>query len=297
VPTPSDLREALLERTFTLYWRHLWWWMRLLVPLALTAGVVYGLLAPALAHVLPANVPQALAVAATVIPRVAAVTWLIAGLAGAQALALRDRTLPPLSRVAAVLVPRFAGIYAATTLVAVEVAALGALGAGLAAGLASLPLRMLPSMGAGDLTARSISLLVLLPLLVLGAVPAVWWLVRHVLAIPFQALDGGSPWASLRAARASSRGHVGAILGLLVVTAVASNVLVLVCRAAGSLATLLVAPGLFRPIFGEGPLRSAAGADVQRGATLLATLVMLPLMLLPLAVIAHRLRGTNEPQG
>ena len=87
------------------------------------------------------------------------------------------------------------------------------------------------------------------------------------------------------------------MLGLLLVTVVASNVFVLLCRAAGSLATLLLAPDHFRPIFGEGPLGSGAGAGVQLGATLAATFVTLPLMLLPLAVLSEWMRGRGDAAG
>jgi hypothetical protein len=78
------------------------------------------------------------------------------------------------------------------------------------------------------------------------------------------------------------------------VTSLASQAIVLLTRAAGSLLTLLIAPERFRPIFGEGPLRSAAGAEVQLGATLLATFLTLPLVLLPLSVLCLHLRDAEQ---
>jgi hypothetical protein len=295
VPTSSSSREALLEHTFALYWRHLTLWMGVLLPVAVTAASVYWLAGRAVAALMPAGVPPQVAAAVTVMPRLAAALWLLAGVVGAQVIALRDlasatNRMPPLLDILRRLLPRFAGTLATSTLVIVHVAALGALGAAVGAGLAGMPLSILPRFGASQGTSRSVALLLLLPLLVAGVLPAVWWLGRHAVAIPLQTLEGGSPWATLRTARAMTRGRIGSVLGLFIVTSVANSVLVLLCRAAGSLVTLLVAPDRFRPIFGEGPLRSTAGAGVQLAATLVATFVTLPLVLLPFAVLCLWLR-------
>jgi hypothetical protein len=302
VPNPSSSRsrEALLERTFSLYWRHLPWWLALLAPVAVSAGVVHVGLARALATL--ADAPAPIAAAARAIPAVAAAAWLLAGAIGAQALALREAQTtaawPSLGHVFRLLTTRFLSTLAVSMLVIVQLLALIALGGGAAAGLASLPLTLLPQWGVSDGTARSIGLLVLLPLLVAGVVPALWWFGRHAIAIPIQTLAPGSAWSALRTARHATRGRVGAVLGLVIVTQCAGNVLVLLSRMAGSLATLLVAPDRFRPIFGEGPLRSADGAIVQLGATLVATFVVLPLMLLPFSIIwlAWATEGTEATE-
>ena len=66
----------------------------------------------------------------------------------------------------------------------------------------------------------------------------------------------------------------------------------LLSRAAGSLVTLLFWREQFRPIFGAGPLDAAAtgaGAWIQLGATIFAHVMTVPLVLLPLAVLAVEL--------
>lgn len=299
VPTSSTSREALLERTVTLYWRHLPLWMGLLAPLAVTAASVYWLVGRVVAALHPSDIPPQAAAALAALPPLAAGSWLLAGVVGAQAIALQESgatgAMPRARDILQRLAPRFAGTLATAMLVVVHVVALGAVGAAVAAGLAWLPIGVLPRWGASQGTARSIALLVLLPLLVAGVVPAVWWFGRHAIAIPLHTLEGGSPWATLRTAGALTRGRVGPVLGLVIVTGVANSVLVLACRAAGSLMTLLVAPDWFRPIFGEGPLRSSAGAGVQLAATLVATFVTLPLVLLPLSVLC--LAWRDGPRG
>ena len=75
-------------------------------------------------------------------------------------------------------------------------------------------------------------------------------------------------------------------------TDLATNVVVLACRATAALATLLFWPSQFRPIFGTGPLDAATtdvGAAILLGATGIATLVTLPLVFLPLSVFAVEL--------
>ena len=268
----------------------------------MTAAAIHVAIARALgASTWVESASAAMARAVGVMPAVAATVWLLAAAVGAQALALagwngeRDGR-PAVVEVWRRLAPRLLGALAASTLVVVHVALLGLLGAAGAAGLAWLPLGVLPRLGVGEATARLLTLLVLLPLLVVGAVPALWWLGRHAMAIPLQVLAGGSAWASLRRARAATRGHAGSLLGLLLVTLLANQAVVLLTRAAGSLLTLIVAPEQFRPIFGEGPLRSTGGASVQIGATLLASLVTLPLVLLPLSVFCLSLTAERERQ-
>jgi hypothetical protein len=303
VPNPSSSREALLEQTFSLFWRHLGWWILLLTPSAVSAVAVYVLMERAREVLLP-DAPAPVIAATTVMPEIAALAWLLGGAIGSQVIALRAAALrggaaawPSIGDVLGQLAPRFAPVVATSVLVTVHVAAIGAVGAGVAAALAALPLSVLPGWGVSDGTARSIALLVLLPLLVTGAIPTFWWFGRHAIAIPVAALEHVSPWAALRAARQATRGRLGSVLGLFIVTSVFSNVFVLLSRMAGSLGTLLVAPDLFRPIFGEGPLKSADGAIVQLGATLLATFVTLPLMLLPFAVLCLALRtGPDQPR-
>jgi hypothetical protein len=306
VPNPSSSREALLEQTFSLFWRHLGWWILLLTPSAVSAVAVYVLLERAREVLLP-DAPAAVIAATTVMPEIAALAWLLGGAIGSQVIALRAAARrsaalgaagpggdagawPSIGDVLGQLAPRFAAVVATSVLVTVHVAAIGALGAGVAAALAALPLSVFPRWGVSDGTARSIALLVLLPLLVAGAIPTFWWFGRHAIAIPVAALEHVSPWAALRAARHATRGRLGSVLGLFIVTSVFSNVFVLLSRMIGSLGTLLVAPDLFRPIFGEGPLKSADGAIVQLAATLLAAFVTLPLMLLPFAVLCLALR-------
>jgi hypothetical protein len=299
VPTPASHREALLERTFALYWRHLGWWLLLVAPIAASAGAAWLIVDRALAALLPVDTPGPIVAAVAVMPEMAGAAWLLAGVIGGQAIALHAAASPggrwpTLGAVLSRLSSRFPATLAAAVLVIVHVAAIGAAGAGIAAALAAAPLTLLPRWGVSDGTARSLSLLVLLPLLVAGVTPVLWWLGRHAIAIAMCALEPISPWAALRAARRVTKGRVWAVLGLVIVTQCASNVLVLLSRMAGSLATLLVAPDRFRPIFGEGPLRSADGAIVQLGATLTAAIVMLPLMLLPFAVVTLAWRGHED---
>ena len=133
-------------------------------------------------------------------------------------------------------------------------------------------------------------------MLVAGVVPALWWFGRHVVALPLVAVVAMPARAALTHARRVSRGHVGTILGLFIVAALASNVVVLLARAVGSLATLLIAPERFRPIFGTGPWEGAAGPEVQLAATLVATVLTLPLVLLTFSVTAFALvAGSPDP--
>ena len=271
----------------------------LVAPVALSAGAVSLLVNRALAALLPPDGLGPVIAAVAVMPEMAAAAWLLAGVIGGQAIALdaaastSDRW-PSLGAVFTRLAAGFPATFATAVVVIVHVAAIGAAGVGAAAALAAAPMTLLPRWGVSDGTARSLTLLVLLPLLVAGAAPLLWWLGRHAIAIAICPLEQLSPWAALRAARQTTKGRVWAVLGLVIVTQCASSVLVLLSRMTGSLATLLVAPDRFRPIFGEGPLRSPDGALVQLGATLAATFVMLPLMLLPFAVVAVAWRAGSS---
>lgn len=286
----ASAREALLEHTFSVYWRHLGWWLTLAAPIALSAGVARLLVDRAVRAVLPVDASPVALRAAALMPIVAAVAWVAAGVIAGQALTLRaeredDGRWPSIGSILAALLPRFPGALATTVLILVSAAAIGAVTLGVAAALAAAPMTLLPRWGMSDGSARSISLLLLLPLLVAGAAPVLWFLARHMPAIALSALTPRSSLAALAESRAATKGRVWTVLGLVIVTQCASNVVVLLSRMAGSLGTLLIAPERFRPIFGEGPLRSADGAIVQLGATLAATFVMLPLMLLPFAVL------------
>lgn len=294
---PASLREIALERTFALYLQRWLLWLALLVPVAVTAGLVFLAVRAVLAAAGAGGTPDPVSRAAAVMPGLAAAIWLIGGGIGAQVVALRTLTAgrePDVHASLLTVLPRLPRLLAVTAVVVVLVTAAGLAGAGTAAALAWVPRAALPALGASDATAKSISLLVLLPLLVAGSLPALWVFARHVLAIPLAALRDEPPFASLAAARRISRGRAGAVLGLFLVTTLAGNVVVLLSRAAGSLVTLLFAREHFRPIFGAGPLESSAGAWVQLGTTAAASLVMLPLLLLPCAVLADELERSAD---
>jgi hypothetical protein len=168
----------------------------------------------------------------------------------------------------------------------------GLVGLAVAAGFIYLPQLALPAFGVSAGTARTLSLLITLPMLVAGTAPALWALARYALALPLSAIVDASPFAVLSLSRRLSRGHGVSIVGLMVVTLLANTVLVLLSRAAGSLVTLLFWREQFRPIFGAGPLDVAstgAGAWIQLGATIFANVLTVPLVLLPLAVLAVEL--------
>ncbi len=294
---PAALRETALERTFGVYVRRWVLWLALLVPVAATAGLVFLAVRAALTAAGAGEATEAARRAVAVMPGLAAVIWLIGGGVGAQVLALRTLAAgrePDVHATLLTVLPRLPRLLAVTAVVVVLVAAAGLAGAGAAAALAWVPRAALPALGASEATAKSLSLLVLLPLLVAGALPALWIFGRHVLAIPLAALRDEPPFASIAAGRRISRGHAGTVLGLFIVTALAGNVAVLLSRAAGSLVTLLVARDYYRPIFGAGPLDSSAGAWVQLGTTAAASLVMLPLLLLPCAILAVELERSAD---
>jgi hypothetical protein len=287
----ASLRERALERTFSLYRRHFGLWLSLVAPIALSAGVVWLLVQRALSSV-GVGQSEALTRALAAMPNVAAGVWLVAGVCGGQALALAAFERGEHVRAPAVLAGLMAcsaRLLAVGLVLLVGTSTLVLLGLGLAGALAHVPLLLLPAAGASATTAKSLALLVLLPSLVAGVVPALWWFGRHVLALPLVAVAPLSAGASLRAARRLSRGRLGTILGLFVVTALASNVAVLLARAAGSLVTLIIVPERFRPIFGTGPWKGAAGPEVQLVTTIVASLLTLPLVTLTFSVVAFAL--------
>ena len=298
---PRSLREVALERTFSLYFKHLVLWLALELPVLATGALIYlavraaaiGSLGPGAD---PETVRQVLPVAAS-----AALVWSLAGLTGGQIcalLAIEAGAAPAVNGVLLAVLRRAPRLLATSSVVVVLVAGVGLLGLGLAALLIWLPQVVLPAIGVAPGTARTLSLLVMLPLLVAGVLPALWVLGRHAVALPLAAIAETSPFSVVALANRLSRGRTGSILGLLIVTALANSVLVLLCRATAALATLLLWPSQFRPIFGAGPLDAATtdvGAMILLGATGLATIVTVPLVLLPLSVFAVELtRGRAE---
>jgi hypothetical protein len=297
---PRSLREVALERTFSLYFKHLVLWLALELPVLATGALIYlavrgaaiGSLGPGAD---PDTVRSVLPVAVS-----AALVWGLAGLAGGQIcalLAIDAGAAPGVNSVLLAVLRRAPRLLATASVVVVLVGGVGVIGLGLAALLIWLPQVILPAMGVAPGTARTLSLLVMLPLLVAGTLPAIWVLGRHALALPLGALAETSPISVVALANRLSRGHAGSILGLLIVTALANSVAVLLCRATAALVTLLVWPSQFRPIFGTGPLDAAttdAGAAILLGATGLATLVTLPLVLLPLSIFAVELTRGRE---
>jgi hypothetical protein len=290
-----SLREVALERTFSLYFKHLILWLALELPVIATGALIYLAVRAAAIGSLgpdadPETVRHVLPVAAS-----AALVWGLAGLTGGQIcalLAIDAGTPPAVNGVLLAVLRRAPRLLATASVVVVFVSGVGLIGLGLAALLIWLPQAVLPAIGVAPGTARTLSLLVMLPLLVAGVLPALWVLGRHAVALPLAAIAETSPFAVVALANRLSRGRTGSILGLLIVTALANSVLVLLCRATAALATLLLWPSQFRPIFGTGPLEAAAtdaGAAILLGATALATIVTVPLVLLPLSVFAVEL--------
>jgi hypothetical protein len=292
---PRSLREVALERTFSLYLRHFTLWLALVLPVVATGAVIFAAVrAAALGSIGPGADP---AVLRTVPPMAwaAAIVWGLAGVTGGQIcalLVLDNHGNPAVNSVLLAVLRRSPRLLATASLLVVLVAGAGLAGLGVATALIWAPRILLPAMGLTAGTARSLSLLIALPLLVAGTAPALWVLGRHVIALPLAAVAETSPFAILGLARRLSRGHVFSILGLLVVTDLANTAVVLLCRAAAALGTLLVWPSQFRPIFGTGPLDAATtdvGAMILLGATAVAAIVTLPLLFLPVSVFAVEL--------
>jgi hypothetical protein len=300
VTAQRSLREVALERTFSLYFKHLVLWLALELPVVATGALIFLAVRTAIVGSLgPGADPQ---LVRSVMPLAvsAALVWGLAGLTGGQIcalLALDARTRPGVNGVLLAALRRAPRLLATASLLVVLVGAAGLIGLALAALLIWLPQAVLPAMGVAPGTAKTLSLLVMLPLLVAGTLPALWVLGRHAVALPLAVIAESSPFAVVALANRLSRGHAGSILGLLIVTDLATNAVVLACRAAAALATLLFWPSQFRPIFGTGPLDAATtdvGAAILLGATGIATLVTLPLVFLPLSVFAVELTRARD---
>jgi hypothetical protein len=290
-----SLREVALERTFSLYFGHFALWLALLLPVIATGAVIFLAVRTALVGSLGPGARADLLQAAMAGPWTAALVWGLAGIGGGQIcalLVLDRRAHPGVNMVLLAVLRRAPRLLAASSLLVVTVGVAGLAGLAAAAGLIYLPQLVLPPLGVAFGTARTLSLLITLPLLVAATVPVFWALARYALVLPLSAIGETSPFAVFRLSRQVSRGHAVAIIGLLLVTASANSILVLLCRTAGSLVTLLFWRDQFRPIFGAGPLEAAstgAGAWIQLGATIFAHVLTVPLVLLPLSVLAVEL--------
>jgi hypothetical protein len=290
-----SLREVALERTFSLYLTHFALWLALLLPVIATGAVIFLAVRSAIVGTLgPGALPETVK-ASMAAPWTAVLVWALAGVGGGQIcalLVLDRRAHPGVNMVLLAVLRRAPRLLATASLLVVVVGVAGLVGLTAAAGLIYLPQLVLPALGVSTGTARTLSLLITLPMLVAGTAPALWALARYALALPLSAIADTSPFAILSLSRRLSRGHGVSIVGLMVVTLLGNTVLVLLSRAAGSLVTLLFWREQFRPIFGTGPLDAAAtgaGAWIQLGATLFANVLTGPLVLLPLAVIAVEL--------
>jgi hypothetical protein len=290
-----SLREVALERTFSLYFTHFALWLALLLPVIATGSVIFLAVRSAITGTLGPDAAAEMVQGSMAAAWTAVLVWGLAGVGGGQIcalLVLDRRANPGVNMVLFAVLRRAPRLLATASLLVVVVGAVGLVGLTVAVGVIYLPQLVLPALGVSTGTARTLSLLITLPLLVAGLAPAVWALARYALALPLSAIAEASPFAVLGLSRRLSRGHGVSIIGLLVVTLLANTVLVLLSRAAGSLVTLLFWREQFRPIFGAGPLDAAAtgaGAWIQLGATIFASMLTLPLVLLPLSVLAVEL--------
>jgi hypothetical protein len=290
-----SLREVALERTFSLYLRHLTLWLALLLPVVATGAAIFAAVRLAALGSLGPGADPALARGVLAMAWSAALVWGLAGITGGQIcalLVLDGGGNPAVNGVLLAVLRRSPRLLATASLIVVLVGGAGLIGIGLATGLIWSPRLLLPMIGVSADTARALSLLIALPLLVAGTLPALWMLGRHVIALPLAAVAETSPFTIVGLAHRLSRGHAGAILGLLIITDLANTAVVLLCRAAAALFTLVVWPSQFRPIFGTGPLDAATthpGAMILLGATVVGGLVTLPLFFLPISVFAVEL--------
>ena len=166
----------------------------------------------------------------------AVLVWGLAGVGGGQIcalLVLDRRAHPGVNMVLLAVLRRAPRLLATASLLVVVIGAAGLAGLAVAAGLIYLPQLVLPAFGVSTGTARTLSLLITLPMLVAGLAPALWALARYALALPLSAIAETSPFAILSLSRRLSRGHGVSIVGLLVVTLLANSVLVLLSRAGG----------------------------------------------------------------
>lgn len=290
-----SLREVALERTFSLYVRHFVLWLALLLPVLATGCLIFLALRTAIIGSLGPGAEPEVVRASMSAAWAAVVVWGLAGICGGQVcalLVLDRRAHPHVNHLLLAVLRRAPRLLATASLLILVVLAAGLAGLAVAAALIWLPRIALPPLGVSAGTARTLSLLVTLPLLVAGALPILWAFGRYALALPLAVIAEKSPFTILALAARTSGGHRASIVGLTIVTLLANSVAVLLSRMAGSLVTLLFWREQFRPIFGEGPLEAAgtsAGAWVQLGATLFASVLTVPLVLLPLAVFAVEL--------
>jgi hypothetical protein len=290
-----SLREVALERTFSLYFTHFALWLALLLPVIATGSVIFLAVRSAVTGTLGPDAAAETVQGSMAAAWTAVLVWGLAGIGGGQIcalLVLDRRAHPGVNMVLLAVLRRAPRLLATSSLLVVVLGAVGLAGLAVAAGLIYLPQLVLPALGVSTGTARTLSLLITLPLLVAATLPVFWVLARYALALPLSAIAETSPFAIFRLSRRISRGHAVAIIGLLIVTLSANSVLILLCRTAGSLVTLLFWREQFRPIFGAGPLDAAAtgaGAWIQLGATIFANVLTVPLVLLPLAVLAVEL--------
>jgi hypothetical protein len=290
-----SLREVALERTFSLYLKHFTLWLALLLPVAATGGLILLAVRSAIIGSLGPGTPAETIEASMAAAWTAVVVWGLAGICGGQVcalLVLDRRAHPGVNHVLLAVLRRAPRLLATTSVVILVLAVVGLVGLAIAAGLIWLPQLVLPAFGVATGTARTISLLITLPLLVAGVLPVLWAFGRYAMALPLSAIAEASPLMIVRLSAHLGRGHAMSIVGLTIVTLLANGVAVLLGRAAGSLVTLLFWREQFRPIFGAGPLDAAAtgaGAWIQLGATVFANVLTLPLVLLPLSVFAVEL--------
>jgi len=293
--SPRSLREVALERTFSLYVTHFALWLALLLPVIATGSVIFLAVRSAISGTLGPDVAAEIVQASLAAAWTAVLVWGLAGVGGGQIcalLVLDRRASPGVNMVLFAVLRRAPRLLATASVLVVVIGVIGLAGLTVAVGVIYLPQLVLPAVGVSTGTARTLSLLITLPMLVAGLAPAVWAVARYALALPLSAIAEASPFAVLSLSRRLSRGHGVSIVGLLVVTLLANAIIVLLSRTAGSLVTLLFWREQFRPLFGAGPLDAAAtgaGAWIQLGATIFANVLTAPLLLLPLSVLAVEL--------
>lgn len=292
---PRSLREVALERTFSLYLHHFALWLALLLPVVATGWLIFLAMRSAILGSLGPGADPEVVRASMSAAWAAVAVWGLAGVCGGQVcalLVLDRRAQPHVNHVLLAVLRRAPRLLATASLLILVILAAGVVGLAAAAGLIWLPRVALPPLGVSPGTAKTLSLLIMLPLLVAGVLPMLWTFGRYALALPLSVIAEKSPFTILAMAARMSAGHRLSLVGLTIVTLLANSVAVLLSRMAGSLVTLLFWREQFRPIFGEGPLdatATAAGGWVQLGATLFASVLTVPLVLLPLAVFAVEL--------
>jgi hypothetical protein len=293
--SPRSLREVALERTFSLYVTHFALWLALLLPVIATGSVIFLAVRSAITGTLGPDAAAEIVQGSLAAAWTAVLVWALAGVGGGQIcalLVLDRRASPGVNMVLFAVLRRAPRLLATASVLVVVIGVIGLAGLTVAVGVIYLPQLVLPAVGVSTGTARTLSLLITLPMLVAGLAPAVWAVARYALALPLSAIAEASPFAVLSLSRRLSRGHGVSIVGLLVVTLLANAIIVLLSRTAGSLVTLLFWREQFRPLFGAGPLDAAAtgaGAWIQLGATIFANVLTAPLLLLPLSVLAVEL--------